>query len=181
MYFCFCKCFLNRNLYKMKQYIPQVIATGVILLLNPLLKVFLSKIIRRSGELMLKSDVRMMQVVRIVNILVNFSCILTLTIIWGVKPENLLVAISSIFAVVGVAMFAQWSILSNITAGIIIFFSMPFRIGDEIKIMDKDYPIEATIENIFTFVIHLRSKEGELIVLSNSLFLQKTVSVKDNK
>lgn len=164
----------------MKEYIPQIIATGITLFLNPLLKVFLGKLIRRSGELMSKSDARMMQVVRIMNIIVNFGCILTITVIWGVKPENLLVAMSSIFAVVGVAMFAQWSILSNITAGIIIFFSMPFKIGDNIKILDKDMPIEATIEDIFTFVIHLRTKEGELIVLSNSMFLQKTVSVKDN-
>ncbi len=165
----------------MKEHIPQIIATGITLLANPIIKIILNKIIRRSGELMLKSDVRVIQVIRIVNLLVNISCILTLAIIWGVNPENILVAMSSIFAVVGVAMFAQWSILSNVTAGIIIFFSMPFRIGDEIKIMDKDIPIEATIENIFTFVIHLRTKEGELVVLSNSLFLQKTVSVKDNK
>lgn len=165
----------------MKEYIPQIIATGVTLFLNPILKVFLGKIIRRSGQLMIKSETRVMQIVRIANMSINFSCILALAIIWGVDPEHLLVALSSIFAVVGVALFAQWSILSNVTAGIIIFFSMPFRIGDEIKIIDKDMPIEATIENIFTFVIHLRSKDGELIVLSNSMFLQKTVSVKDNK
>ena len=43
----------------------------------------------------------------------------------------------------GVAMFAQWSILSNITSGIILFFSFPFKIGDLILIHDKDFPIEA--------------------------------------
>lgn len=165
----------------MKAYIPQIIATGITLLANPIIKIILAKIIRRSSELMIKSDARVEQVIRIVKMLVNAGCILVFTIIWGVEPKNLLVALSSIFAVVGVALFAQWSILSNITAGIIIFFSMPFRIGDEIKIIDKDMPIEATIENIFTFAIHLRTKEGELVVLSNSQFLQKTVSVKDIK
>lgn len=32
------------------------------------------------------------------------------------------VFLSSVFAVIGVALFAQWSILSNVTASIIVFF-----------------------------------------------------------
>lgn len=78
-------------------------------------------------------------------------------------------------------MFAQWSILSNITAGIVLFFSMPFRIGDEIEIIDKDHPIKATIENVLTFTIHLRREEGDLVIMSNTQFLQKVISIKDNK
>jgi hypothetical protein len=40
----------------------------------------------------------------------------------------MLPAISPLQPVV-VYMFAQWSILSNITSGIILFFSFPFKIG----------------------------------------------------
>lgn len=158
-------------------YLPQLIASVVVVLLTPSSKYILGKIIRKSAALTLKSESRTLHVIRIVNILVNFSCLVILAIIWGVKPQNMLVAVSSIFAVIGVAMFAQWSILSNITAGIIIFFSTPFRIGDNIHILDKDSPIEATIENILTFHTYLRTKQGESIVIPNSLFLQKIVSV----
>jgi small-conductance mechanosensitive channel len=101
-----------------------------------------------------------------------------IAIIWGVNPNNLLLSLSSIFAIIGVAMFAQWSMLSNITAGLIMFFTAPFRIGDRIHIIDKDFPIIATIESIQTFYTHIRTDDNELIVMPNNLFLQKIVSIK---
>lgn len=165
----------------MEKYIPQLIASAIVILLTPSSKYIFRKAIRKYGMMTLRSEIRVAQMVRVVAMIINGTFILALAIIWGVQPQNMLVALSSIFAVIGVAMFAQWSILSNVTAGIILFFTMPFRVGDEIVIMDKDLPIEATVESILTFSIHLRSKDGDLIILSNSLFLQKTISVKDNK
>jgi small-conductance mechanosensitive channel len=97
--------------------------------------------------------------------------------IWGVDTKNLLVALSSIFAIVGVALFAQWSILSNVTAGVIIFFSLHLRIGDKIKIHDKDFPIEATLKDIRTFYLFLETDEGEKINYPNNMILQKGISI----
>lgn len=51
----------------------------------------------------------------------------------GIEYQQVSLFISSVFAVLGVALVAQWSILSNITAGILIFFVFPYRIGDRIK------------------------------------------------
>jgi len=165
----------------LKVHLPQLIASAIIILLTPFSKYILEKIVRKYGTHTLKTEVRILQVTRIINISINFFCIVSLAVIWGVQPQNMLVALSSIFAVIGVALFAQWSILSNITAGIIIFFSMPFRIGDNIHILDKDTPIEAIIENILTFHTHLRTEDGELIIIPNSLFLQKVVSAGKHK
>ena len=161
-----------------KAFLPQIIITGIVFVLIPVSKYIANKIITKYGTMTLKAESRIEQVRQVLAILINFTGIFTLAVIWGVKPENMLLALSSIFAVIGVAMFAQWSILSNITAGIIIFFSTPFRIGDRIHILDKDLPMEATIEKIQTFYTHLRTEEDELIVLPNNLFLQKMVSVK---
>lgn len=162
-------------------HLPQIIASVIIILLTPFSKYVLGKVIRKYSSMTLKSELRTLHIIRVINMLINFTCVVTLAIIWGVQPENMLVALSSIFAVIGVALFAQWSILSNITAGIIIFFSTPFRIGDTIHILDKDTPIQAIIENILTFHTHLRTKEGEQIIIPNSLFLQKIVSVEESK
>lgn len=165
----------------LKNHLPQIIVSITIILLTPLSKFILSKIIKKYGALTMKAEARILHVIRIIKTLVNLVLVITLSIIWGVKPQNMLVAVSSIFAVIGVALFAQWSILSNITAGIIIFFTTPFRIGDEIHILDKDTPIDATIESILTFHTHLRTKTGELIIIPNSQFLQKIVLVGDQK
>jgi small-conductance mechanosensitive channel len=74
-------------------------------------------------------------------------------------------------------MVAQWSILSNITSGIILFFSFPFKIGDTIHIHDKDFPVIAEIEDISAFYISMVNKDGERVIYPNNLLLQKGVSI----
>lgn len=59
----------------------------------------------------------------------------------------------------------------------VLFFSFPFKIGDRIRIQDKDFPTEAFIEDIKAFHIHLRTDDGELITYPNNLLLQKGVSL----
>lgn len=112
-----------------------------------------------------------------INFLVSFIMIFALMFTWGVKAEDLAWIFSSVFAVIGIALFAIWSILSNITSGVIMFFSCPFKIGDDIKIHDKEHPIEAKIEDIRAFQMHLRTSDGELIVYPNNLVLQKPISL----
>lgn len=97
--------------------------------------------------------------------------------IWSVNLQDVGLLLSSVFAVIGVALFAQWSILSNVTAGVILFFSFPYKIGDRIRIQDKDFPMEAVIEDIKAFHIHLRSENNELVTYPNNLILQKGVTL----
>lgn len=112
-----------------------------------------------------------------INILILLIAAFLLAIAWGVGLTELSVIFSSVFAVIGVALFAIWSILSNITSGIILFFSFPYKIGDTIKIHDKDLDVEAEIEDIKAFHLHLRTRDGELITYPNNLILQKPVSL----
>ncbi|NDV83686.1 mechanosensitive ion channel domain-containing protein [Bacteroides sp. 51] len=160
-----------------KEYLPQIIASAILIVLLPVSRYLFSKIVVKSGHIIQMPEARILQVRKVVSIIINILFFLSLGIIWGVNPDNILLGLSSVFAVIGVAFFAQWSILSNITAGIIMFFNAPFKVGDRIHIIDKDIPIVATIENIQTFYTHIRTEEGELIVIPNNLFLQKIVSV----
>ncbi|GGE44289.1 mechanosensitive ion channel domain-containing protein [Psychroflexus planctonicus] len=112
-----------------------------------------------------------------INVLVSFIMIFALMFTWGVQAEDLVWIFSSVFAVIGIGLFAIWSILSNITSGVIMFFSCPFKIGDDIKIHDKEHPIEAKIEDIRAFQMHLRTSDGELIVYPNNMVLQKPISL----
>ena len=172
--FCLTKC----NIMPIKQYLFQVILSAVVIVLLPIARIVVKKIVYKYGNLIQRPNVRIEQVKHLISILLNITFLFTIAIIWGVKPGNLLLGLSSVFALVGVAMFAQWSVLSNITAGLIMFFSAPFRIGDKITIIDKDIPIVATIESIHTYYTHIRTDDNELIVIPNNLFLQKIVSIK---
>lgn len=158
-------------------YIPQIIASVVTLLVVSVIRYIFSKLIRRYIETHKNLEIKLAHAIRISNMFINTASIIILIVIWGVDTKNIFIALSSVFTVIGVALFAQWSVLSNITAGVIIFFTSSFRIGNNIRIMDKDMPIEATVEDIFTFYTHLRTKEGDLLVFPNNLFLQKAVSV----
>lgn len=158
-------------------YLFQIVLTAVVIILLPASRYVAGKIVTKSGRLVQMQEVRIKQVKHLIKILLNVTFLFTIAMIWGVKPSNLLLGLSSVLAFVGVAMFAQWSVLSNITAGLIMFFTAPFRIGDRIHIIDKDVPIIATIESIQTFYTHVRTDDNELIVIPNNLFLQKIVSI----
>ncbi|MBN7826968.1 mechanosensitive ion channel [Bowmanella dokdonensis] len=93
----------------------------------------------------------------------------------GIDYSNLMVFLSSTFAILGVALVAQWSILSNITAGILIFFNFPYRVGDRILIINKDFEMLGNIEEISTFHVLIRKDDGLLITYPNSLILQTPV------
>ncbi len=115
-------------------------------------------------------------VIKYISVFFTSLFFVSLILTWGVKTEDLFLTLSSVLTVIGVALFAQWSILSNITSGFIVLFSFPFKIGDTIKIHDKDFPIEGEIISIHTFYTFLKTSEGELVTYPNSLFLQKGIS-----
>lgn len=158
-------------------YLQEEILTIIILIVFLILKSIIAKIVRKYATLNDALEHRTNLIIKYINILLGVLAILSVVIIWGVKRDQILLFISSVFAVVGVASFAQWSILSNITAGIVLFFSYPFKIGDVIKIHDKDFPIEAEIEDIKAFYILLKTIDGETITYPNNLLMQKGISV----
>jgi len=120
-------------------------------------------------------DSRVPYITKLMNIGMVFCCIVVVCLLLGLGYSEVSVFLSSIFAVVGVGLFAQWSILSNVTASMIIFFGFPYRIGDLIKIADKDEDISGVIEEISMFHIILRRDDGNMITYPNSMLLQKAV------
>lgn len=160
-----------------QNYIYQIIATTIALVVFIALRYLVNSIINKFGKKAEFSESRTHLVKKYIDYLIYLFALITLVSIWGIKPEQIFLFVSSILTVIGVAFFAQWSILSNITAGIIVFFSSPFRIGNTIKILDNDYPIEAKIIDIKSFYTLLKTAEGEEITLPNNLLLQKGIAI----
>ena len=116
-------------------------------------------------------------VVRYFTVTLLFLALLIIAFIFGVNIEDIVVLFSSVFAILGITLFASWSILSNVTSGIVMFFSFPYKIGDKIRIHDNDLNTEAIIEDIRSFQIHLRLDNGDLVTYPNNLLLQKAVTL----
>lgn len=158
-------------------YANQIIASLVSVVAFIIIRIVVDSIIGKVGKKSDFSESRTSLVKRYINYLIFVLTIVILISIWGIKSEQVFLFISSVLTVIGVAFFAQWSILSNVTAGIIVFFSFPFKIGNTIEIMDKEYPIKAKIIDIKAFYTLLKTSEGEDIVLPNNLLLQKGIIV----
>ncbi len=135
----------------------------------------LNKIIRDVGMRRSLGDLRVLYMNRLTNIGLVFLCIVVMCLILGLGYSEVSVFLSSIFAVVGIALFAQWSILSNVTASMIIFFGFPYKVNDRIRILDKDDDMRGLIVEITLFHVILKRDDGNLINYPNTLILQKAV------
>jgi small-conductance mechanosensitive channel len=153
------------------------IATGFLLLflliVRFILTTLITKISRKNGI----NIARIHLINRYVSVTLFLIALIVIPFIFGTKIEQLVVLFSSVFAVIGIGLFAIWSILSNITSGIIMFISFPYKIGDKIQIHDKDFPLEGIIEDIRAFQLHLRLENGNLVTYPNNLILQKAVTL----
>lgn len=155
----------------------ELIATGVLFLVLLISRALIIGLIRRFSHSEQIIDRRVQLITKLINYVILGCALVGVFVIWGVDVRNLGVILSSIFAVIGVAFFAQWSILSNITSGVIMFFTFPYKIGDRIMIHDKEYEYVGIIEDIKTFHIVLINDAGQRITYPNSLVLQKGVSI----
>ncbi|WP_149275533.1 mechanosensitive ion channel domain-containing protein [Pareuzebyella sediminis] len=161
------------------EYQTEILATVITIAVLLILKFITDKTIRRIGRISDIVEARTLLIQKYVSILLTLLGFGIISFVWGVNYKEVGLVFSSVFAVIGVALFAQWSIISNITAGVILFFSFPFKIGDRVRILDKDIESEEPylIEDIRAFHVSLRKGNGELLVYPNNLMMQKAVTL----
>ena len=168
------------NLY-LEGYYLQLLKSGILIVVLLLLRALLKHLIRNFTKKIERLEHRTGLVMKHMNFVIFFLIVLGLVLIWGVDFKNVGVVMSSVFAVIGIAFFAQWSILSNVTSGIIMFFTFPYKIGDYIVIHDAEKPCEGFIEDIRTFHVILQISDAEIITYPNSMMLQRGVSIIKNR
>ena len=161
----------------MEAYKIQIIETAVVfvgyLIIHYITKVFVNNTLKQTH---LQRGRRKM-VIKAVHLLSFLTSIILLSAIWGLEQSEIAVFVGTILTALGIAFFAQWSLLSNITSSLLLFFNHPVKIGDTIKILDKDSPLEGEVSDLTYFFILLKNEKGEIITIPNSLILQKTVLI----
>ena len=100
-----------------------------------------------------------------------------LLLAWGIDFSGLLVLSTSILTVTGVALFASWSLLSNITAYFILLTNVAYRRGNFVRILDGDNYIEGYIADVGPFSTRLLTTERETLIYPNNLILTRPVSI----
>jgi small-conductance mechanosensitive channel len=155
----------------------QIIETLVLLVLY-LVAFFLTKTF--INNTLKKTQVqrpRRKMIIKAIHLFTTIGVVILIAGIWGLKQNEIAVFASTILTALGIAFFAQWSLLSNITSSIILFFNHPLKLGDNIKVLDKDYSFEGEVTELTYFFIHLKTAKGEIITVPNSIILQKSIAV----
>ncbi len=94
-------------------------------------------------------------------------------LVWGIDFSGLLVLSTSIITLTGVALFAQWSLISNITAYFILLTNVAYRRGNYLRIVEGDNYIEGYIADLGLFVTRLITTERETVLYPNNLILTR--------
>ena len=105
--------FLENNL-------SQLLQTGIHIIIFISLRWFLLRLVKSYSRKSEKVEHRTGLIIKYIDFGIIFMLILGVFFIWGVEFNDLGWVMSSVFAVIGIGFFAQWSILCNITSGIII-------------------------------------------------------------
>jgi len=149
-----------------------LVSVGVIILYLISRKV-IKRLVKRHGGNHDFDKSRMLYISKITGLANTLVFGVLLGFVWEVSLSGLSLYFASIFTVVGVALFAHWSILSNLTASVILFFFFPYRIGSHIKIQDGDNSIEGLILDIKMFYIEIEMEDGTRASYPNNLAIQK--------
>src|SRR5690554_1037344 len=163
----------------MEEYTLHIIETIVVIFAYIVFKYITKKATKRVALKFSKSKARVSIISKIINLILVTMSLTLILLIWGVKQSELMFFITSILTVLGIAFFAQWSIISNITATLIIYFNHPAKIGDKIEIFDVDHPVVGRIHDIGIFFVTVKNKEGARITIPSNLFIQKMVIRKE--
>lgn len=156
----------------------KILESVIIVLIGFFLRYLITKSLRKIQVKFGFQESRILVSSKIVSFIIYASVLVLVAFIWGVDEKQLMLFITSFLTILGIAFFAQWSLLSNITAGLILFINYPVKIGDTITIMEKDNDISGEIKDIGAFSITLKATDNSFITLPNSLILQKMIKFK---
>lgn len=155
----------------------QIVETAVVLILYVLALFIVNTIINNVLKNTQLQRSRRKIIIKAVHLFTSLAAIILIAAIWGLNQNEIAIFASTIITALGIAFFAQWSLLSNITSSILLFFNHPVKLGDTIKIMDKDYPFEGEVTELNYFFVHLKTKDGEIITIPNSILMTKPFSI----
>ncbi|NBD38932.1 MAG: mechanosensitive ion channel [Verrucomicrobia bacterium] len=95
--------------------------------------------------------------------------------IWGFSMETIWIFMSGLLGLIAIGFVAVWSLLSNIVAGVLLFFTNPFRIGERVSFVGEEMTGE--VEDITLMFVTLRDGE-DLLRVPNNLFFQRALRIR---
>lgn len=162
------------------QYLPPMLHVLVIVAAALLLRALVRRILRRVGARYQLPAPLINGTSRLTTFVISSAAFLLVLDRLGVSASVLWTAFTGFAAVAAVAFFAAWSVLSNIFCALLIFTTRPFRLRDEIELVENGEKAGfrgrvVAINLIYTTLQeHAGGDDGPILQIPNSLFFQRT-------
>lgn len=150
-----------------------VIAIGLFFIIRAVLRSIVRATLLRS---VFKSKEER-EINRLLGALLYLILAVSLAAIWGVEQGEILIFATSVITVLGVAFFAEMSILSNVTACLVLFFQHPVKLGDRIRVFDGEQWVEGELMDITYFFVFIRTDGQGTISLPNAILLKNAFHI----
>ena len=157
------------------EYQFSMIASSIALVSYFMLRRIIKKIAEKHARRKKLAEHRVYYVLKLYNISTFVLLLFALVIIWGISLSGISLFVASFFTIAGIGFFASWSILSNITAAVILFVHSPFKIGSEIRILDGENSIEGKVIDITLLSVIISTPNQNRIHYPNNLAIQKPI------
>lgn len=156
-----------------------LIKAGVTLLVLLLTHIFIRlyrRYIERTSQRLHLAPQRSVGISKAGQTLIYLVAAAVISTVLGFGIKDVLFVTSSFFALVGIAFFAHWSILSNITASIILFFTFPYRIGDRL-LVEGDLKNCGVLKDVTLMYLKIQTEGGSYITLPANVAIQKLITI----
>ncbi|MCF7914332.1 MAG: mechanosensitive ion channel family protein [Spirochaetaceae bacterium] len=153
--------------------IIKVVGTFVILIVGLLIQKLLQKTIDRYVRKYRIVHRRNLAMHKTKTVFVYICMLIGIVLIWGVAIENVWMSVVGMLGLIAIGFVAVWSILSNVVAGMLLFFNQTLRIEDQIELLPDG--IKGKVLDVNSFFVILVDEEGNKFHVPNNFFFQKYV------
>ena len=166
------------NAEQLKDMVPVLLPIVVALVVVTLV---LSLIRRVRRQIIAKRPQHVREIHLLSNIVLwSAMVIILLTLLEALEVPlgNVWTAVSTMMALVAIGFVAVWSILSHMTASLVLFFQRPFRPGEYLQLADDAYSGKVTKTGLFYTVVE--DADGGRSQIPNNILFQRRFRVTSN-
>lgn len=155
----------------------QLLVTLFIVALYALLDRFSTPKLEQGADEGRFKDGSSTKAIRVARAITGLVGLLILVAVWGIDFSSVLIFATTTVTLLGVAFFASWSLLSNVTAYFVILMHPSFKRGNFVRVIENDNYSEGYISELTIFNTKLVTENREVIIYPNNLLLGRPALV----
>jgi small-conductance mechanosensitive channel len=147
-----------------------IVRVAIILGIGYLLTVIAMRGLYAAGT---KAQIPTMLLQPLRNLLKLISVAIILTLIAGQFGVDLMTILTATVAMVAIGFIAVWSMVSNVTATLLLVTIRPFNIGDSVQFAGEE--TAGKVKGVNLFYTTLETESGDSYQIPNNMFFQKVI------